>query len=88
MHPLVRVYTGRVPNSVVQHERDQAATAPAGLATPADTHAAERTRLLAMLANGPERRIAQDIARGLGPDRADMAQALAYRTLLASLSAA
>ena len=43
---------------------------------------AERKRLQRMLVNGPWRRMAQDRALGMGPQRADMDQARAYRLRL------
>lgn len=49
--------------------------------------AAERVRLLKLLRDGPWRRMAQDRARGLGPQRADMLQARVYRLRLEALDA-
>ena len=46
---------------------------------------AERSRLLAMLANGPERRMAQDARLGRPPQRGDLDQARSYRARLAAL---
>lgn len=46
---------------------------------------AERARLISMLANGPERRMAQDAAQGRGAQRADELQARTYRARLAAL---
>jgi hypothetical protein len=46
---------------------------------------AERVRLLGMLANGPWRRMAQDRALGMGPQRADMVQARGYMLRLEAL---
>ena len=46
---------------------------------------ADRLRLLRMLANGPERRMAQDAAHGWGAQRADVEQARRYRALLTAL---
>ena len=46
---------------------------------------AERTRLMRGLVAGPWRRMAQDRARGLGPQRADMWQAESYRLRVEAL---
>lgn len=48
---------------------------------------AERARLLRVLAEGPERRMAQDRALGMGVQRADEWQARDYRAQLAALDA-
>ena len=48
---------------------------------------AERDRLLSMLANGPERRMAQDARLGHAPQRGDLDQARRYRARLAALDA-
>ena len=48
---------------------------------------AERDRLLSMLANGPERRMAQDARLGRPPQRGDLTQASSYRAQLAALDA-
>jgi hypothetical protein len=45
----------------------------------------ERAGLLRMLASGPWRRMAQDRALGMGPQRADMVQARSYRLRLEAL---
>ena len=46
---------------------------------------AERDRLISMLANGPERRMAQDARLGRPPQRGDLVQARSYRAQLAAL---
>ncbi len=48
---------------------------------------AERDRLQSMLANGPERRMAQDQRLGRAPQRGDLEQARSYRARLAALDA-
>lgn len=52
-----------------------------------DVRLAERVRLQGMLVTGPWRRMAQDRALGMGPQRADMVQARSYRLRLEALDA-
>lgn len=49
------------------------------------TEMSEQVRLRRVLETGPWRRMAQDRALGMGPQRADMVQAKQYRLLLEAL---